>query len=55
MLAIVGVLLVLGCANLASLFLAGAATRQRDLSICLALGASRARLARQVLSETLFI
>jgi predicted permease len=55
MLAIVGVLLLLGCANLASLFLARAATRQRDLSVCLALGASRTRLARQVLSETLFI
>ena len=41
MLAIVGVLLVLGCANLASLFLARAAARQRDLSVCLALGASR--------------
>jgi predicted permease len=55
MLAIVSVLLMLGCANLASLFLARAATRQRDLSVCLALGASRTRLARQVLSETLFI
>ena len=55
MLAIVGVLLLLGCANLASLFLARAAARQRDLSVCLALGASRTRLARQVLSETLFI
>ena len=47
MLAIVGVLLLLGCANLASLFLARAATRQRDLSVCLAFGASRTRLARQ--------
>ena len=46
---------MLGCANLASLFLARAAARQRDLSVCLALGASQARLARQVLSETLFI
>ena len=55
MLAIVSVLLVLGCANLASLFLARAATRQRDLSVCLAFGASRTRLARQILSEILFI
>jgi predicted permease len=55
MLAIVIVLLLLGCANLASLFLARAATRQRDLAVCLALGASRIRLARQALSETLFI
>ena len=55
MLAIVSVLLVMGCANLASLFLARAAARQRDLSVCLAFGASRTRLARQVLSEILFI
>jgi predicted permease len=55
MLAIVSILLILGCANLASLFLARAVTRQRDLSVRLALGASRTRLARQVLSETLVI
>jgi predicted permease len=55
MLAMVGVLLLLGCANLASLFLARAATRQRDLSVCLALGASRTRLARQLLSEALVV
>ena len=55
MLAIVSLLLVMGCANLASLFLARAAARQRDHSVCLAFGASRTRLARQVLSEILFI
>jgi predicted permease len=55
MLAIVSVLLVIGSANLASLFLARAAARQRDLSVCLAFGASRTRLARQVLSEILLI
>jgi putative ABC transport system permease protein len=55
MLAIVFVLLVLGCASLTSLFLARAATRQGDLSVCLALGASRTRLTRQVLSEALLI
>jgi putative ABC transport system permease protein len=54
-LGIMAVLLVLGCANLASLFLARAAGRQHDLSVCLALGANRGRLARQVLSETLFV
>jgi predicted permease len=55
MLAIVSVLLLLACANLASLFLARAAARQRDLSVCLALGASRTRVARQLLSETLLV
>ena len=55
MLALVSVLLLLACANLASLFLARAASRQRDLSVCLALGARRTRLARQLLSETLLI
>ena len=54
-LAIVLALLLLACANLATLFLARAAVRQRDLSVCLALGASRFRLARQLLSETLLI
>jgi predicted permease len=53
MLAIVSLLLVMGCANLASLFLARAAARQRDLSVCLTFGASRIRLARQLLSEIL--
>ena len=55
MLALVSVLLLLACANLASLFLARAAARQRDLGLCLALGASRRRLARQLLSETVAI
>jgi predicted permease len=55
MLAIVSVLLVIGSANLASLFLARAAARQRDLLVCLAFGASRTRLARQILSEILLI
>jgi len=55
MLAIVLTLLLLACANLASLFLARAAGRRRDLSLCLALGASRTRLARQLLSETVLI
>jgi predicted permease len=55
MLGIVCLLLVMACANLASLFLARAAARQRDLSVCLAFGASRTRLARQILSETLLI
>jgi predicted permease len=55
MLVIVSALLLLACANLASLFVARAAARHRDLSVCLALGATRFRLARQLLSDTLLI
>jgi predicted permease len=55
MFAIASTLLLLACANLAGLFLARAAARQRDLAVCRALGASRARLARQLVSETLLI
>ena len=55
LIAIVALLLLLACANLASLYLARAAARQRDVSVCLALGASRMRLTRQALSETLLL
>lgn len=55
LLGIVCALVVLGCVNLAGVFLARAAARQRDLSVCLALGARRVRLVRQLLSETLVI
>jgi predicted permease len=53
--AIVSVLLLLACANLASLFLARAAERRRDLAVYRALGASRARLARQLFTEALLV
>jgi predicted permease len=48
-------LLVVVCANLASLYLAGAHARQRELAIRLSIGAGRARIVRQLLTEALLI